>query len=254
MTNTQRRANAIRRESGDNRARLRGIVLRILSNKAKPEPRQPYLENQVENHHPSNGQRRVVSRKESEHSYARYRSVARMQRSITETINEKLRERTLPYAATIVHSGVDAPNIKRGHELPCQTQPYPATPAEPTAHRIPNAVQIVSSTQLRVHSIKGGKRRRCRSSQRSIVQLKHQAAKEQIPPYSATRLKHAMACECNLKIERPQTPPNRTTYSRKTRESRYSRIKQLDSSTQRHVPVISRGRADIACARRSRIV
>ena len=154
MTNRQRRANAIRRESGDNRARLRGIVLRILSNKAKPEPRQPYLENQVENHHPSNGQRRVVSRKESEHSYARYRSVARMQRSITETINEKLRERTLPYAATIVYSGVDAPNIKRGHELPCQTQPHPTTPAEPTAHRIPNAVQIVSSTQLRVHSIK----------------------------------------------------------------------------------------------------
>ena len=37
MTNTQRRVNAIRRESGDNRARLRSIVLRILSNKAKQE-------------------------------------------------------------------------------------------------------------------------------------------------------------------------------------------------------------------------
>ena len=83
ITNTQRRANAILRESEDNRARLRGIVLRILSNKAKPEPRQPYLENQAESHRPSNGQRRVSSRNESERSYARYRSVARVQRSIT---------------------------------------------------------------------------------------------------------------------------------------------------------------------------
>ena len=153
MTNRQRRANAIRRESGDNRARLRGIVLRILSNKAKPEPRQPYLENQVENHHPSNGQRRVVSRKESEHSYARYRSVARMQRSITETINEKLRERTLPYAATIVYSGVDAPNIKRGHELPCQTsriqqlQQNPPHIEYPTPYKVSQA-RSSACTQL----------------------------------------------------------------------------------------------------------
>ena len=48
MTNTQRRVNAIRRESGDNRARLRSIALRILINKARQEQRQPYLATQAE--------------------------------------------------------------------------------------------------------------------------------------------------------------------------------------------------------------
>ena len=40
--------NAIRRESGDNRVRLRSIVLRILSNKARLEQRQLYLAIQAE--------------------------------------------------------------------------------------------------------------------------------------------------------------------------------------------------------------
>ena len=107
MTNTQRRVNAIRRVSGDNRARLRSIVLRILSNKAKQEQRQPYLANQAQNHRPCNAQRRVpASRKESGHSYARHRSVARVPHSITQTINEKMRERIQPYAATLVYTGV----------------------------------------------------------------------------------------------------------------------------------------------------
>ena len=99
--------DAIRRENGDNRARLHSIVLDILSNKAKQEQRQPYLTNQAEYHGLSNAQRRVpTSRKESGHSYARHRSVARVQHSITQTISEKLRERIQPYAATLVYSDV----------------------------------------------------------------------------------------------------------------------------------------------------
>ena len=47
MTNTQPRVIAIRRESGDNRARLRSIVQRI-SNKARQEQIQPYLATQAE--------------------------------------------------------------------------------------------------------------------------------------------------------------------------------------------------------------
>ena len=43
MLSIQRRVNAIHRVSGDNRASLRSIVLRILSNKARQEHRQPYL-------------------------------------------------------------------------------------------------------------------------------------------------------------------------------------------------------------------
>ena len=42
MKNTQRRVNAIR-----NRVRLRSIVLRILSSKARQEQRQPYLTTQA---------------------------------------------------------------------------------------------------------------------------------------------------------------------------------------------------------------
>ena len=47
MTTTQRRVNAIRRESGDNRARFRSTVLRILSHKARQEQRRPYLATQA---------------------------------------------------------------------------------------------------------------------------------------------------------------------------------------------------------------
>ena len=47
MTNTKWRVNAILRESGDNRARLHSIV-RIPSNKARQEQRQPYLATQAE--------------------------------------------------------------------------------------------------------------------------------------------------------------------------------------------------------------
>ena len=48
MTNTRRHVIAIRRESGDNRARLRSIVPFILSNDARREQRQPYLAIQAE--------------------------------------------------------------------------------------------------------------------------------------------------------------------------------------------------------------
>ena len=116
---------------------------------------------------------------------------------ITQTINEKLRERIQPYAATLVYSGVCTHLPYREHALPCQAQAYPSTLAELTAQRIPNGVRSNSSTQQRVHAIRREKNRRSCASQRSIVQLKHQAAREQIQPCSATRLKRETACERN---------------------------------------------------------
>ena len=104
------------------------------------------------------------------------------QHRTTQTVNEKLRERIQPYAATLVYSGVCTQLAQREHALPCQTQPYPATQAEPTAQRTVNGVRSNSSTQQLVHAIWRGKRRSSRVSQRSIVQLKHQAAREQIQP------------------------------------------------------------------------
>ena len=77
MTNTKWRVNAILRESGDNRARLHSIV-RIPSNKARQEQRQPYLATQAETTALPTYKRQVpASRKESGHSYARRRSVPR---------------------------------------------------------------------------------------------------------------------------------------------------------------------------------
>ena len=119
------------------------------------------------------------------------------QHRTTQTVNEKLRERIQSYAATRVYSGGCTQLPQREHSLPCQTQPYPATQAEPIAQRILNDVRSNLSTQQRVHAIRRGKRRRSRASQRSIVPLKHQAAREQIPPSSATRLNHATVCERN---------------------------------------------------------
>ena len=115
---------------------------------------------------------------------------------ITQTINEKLRERIQPYAATLVYSGVCTHLPYREHALPCQThiQQFKRNPPQ---QRLPNGVRSNSSTKQCVHAIRRGKRRRSRSNQRSIVQLKHEAAREQIQPYSATRLKHATACERN---------------------------------------------------------
>ena len=115
---------------------------------------------------------------------------------ITQTINEKLRERIQPYAATLVYSGVCSHLPYREHALPCQThiQQFKRNPPQ---QRLPNGVRSNSSTKQCVHAIRRGKRRRSRSNQRSIVQLKHEAAREQIQPYSATRLKHATACERN---------------------------------------------------------
>ena len=115
---------------------------------------------------------------------------------ITQTINEKLRERIQPYAATLVYSGVCTHLPYREHALPRQThiQQFKRNPPQ---QRLPNGVRSNSSTKQCVHAIRRGKRRRSRSNQRSIVQLKHQAAREQIQPYSATRLKHATACERN---------------------------------------------------------
>ena len=99
------------------------------------------------------------------------------QHRTTQTINEKLRVDTaICRNSIIVYSGVCTQLPKREHALPCQTQPYPATQAEPTAHRIPNGVRTNSSTYQRVHAIRRGKRRRSRAGQGSIVQLKHQAA------------------------------------------------------------------------------
>ena len=139
------------------------------------------------NHRPSNAQRRVpASRKESGHSYARHRSGARVYHSITQTIYEKLREQIQRYAATLVYSGVCKQLVSREHALPCQAQAYPSTLAELTAQRIPNGVRSNSSTQQRVHAIRREKNRRSCASQRSIVQLKHQAAREQIQPCSST--------------------------------------------------------------------
>ena len=108
------------------------------------------------------------------------------QHSITQTTNEKMRERIQPYAATLVYSGVCKQLVSREHALPCQAQAYPSTLAELAAQRIPNGVRSNSSTQQRVHAIRRGKNRRSCASQRSIVQLKHQAAREQIQPCSST--------------------------------------------------------------------
>ena len=55
-----------------------------------------------------------------------------------------------------------------------------------------------------------------------------------------------MACERIQQIGREQAPQNRTTQDRKTRESRCSRIQQLDSIAQRRVHAISRERMGIA--------
>ena len=137
-------------------------------------------------HHPANTRRRT-----------RYEQHQAPQHRTTQTVNEELRERILPYAAALVFSGVCTQLAQIEHALPCQTQPYPAAQAEPTAQRVANNVRGNSSTQQRVHAIRRGKRRRSRASQCSIVHLKHQAAREQTPPYSATRLNHATACERN---------------------------------------------------------
>ena len=74
MTNTERRLIAIRRESRDNRARLRCFPPLLLSNKARQEQIQQYLATQAKTIAlPShNGE----GRKESGHSYARHRSLA----------------------------------------------------------------------------------------------------------------------------------------------------------------------------------
>ena len=77
MLSIQRRVNAIHRVSGDNRASLRSIVLRILSNKARQEHRQPYLGPQAETTALPMHTRRVPARgKGSGPTYARGRSVA----------------------------------------------------------------------------------------------------------------------------------------------------------------------------------
>ena len=119
------------------------------------------------------------------------------QHRTTQTINEKLRVDTaICRNSIIVYSGVCTQLPKREHALPCQThiQQFKRNPPQ---QRLPNGVRSNSSTKQCVHAIRRGKRRRSRSNQRSIVQLKHEAAREQIQPYSATRLKHATACERN---------------------------------------------------------
>ena len=106
MTNTQRRVNAIRRERRQPSPTPQHRTMHP-QQQSKTRVETAVSSNSSGNHCSSNAQRRVpASRKESGHSYARHRSVARVQHSITQTISEKLRERIQPYAATLVYSDV----------------------------------------------------------------------------------------------------------------------------------------------------